>query len=144
LAPPIFTVFFLGVFIKRLNAKGCLAALIVGFLLGVFRLAVDTPVLLAEESARATVYAAGSFFWIVNHIYFQYYSVLIFLVSAAVMIGVSLATAAPSMEQIQGLTYGTVTDQQRRQTRMSWAWRDVVLSVLVLVAIAAAYLYFTG
>jgi SSS family solute:Na+ symporter len=113
-------------------------------LLGVFRLAVDTPVLLAEESARATVYTAGSFFWIVNHIYFQYYSVLIFLVSAAVMIGVSLATAAPSPEQIQGLTYGTVTEQQRRQTRMSWAWRDVVLSVLVLVAIAAAYLYFTG
>ena len=144
LAPPIFTVFFLGVFIKRLNAKGCLAALLVGFLLGVFRLAVDTPVLLAEESARATVYTTGSFFWIVNHIYFQYYSVLIFLVSAAVMIGVSLATAAPSPEQIQGLTYGTVTEQQRRQTRMSWAWRDVVLSVLVLVAIAAAYLYFTG
>ncbi|HPA81939.1 MAG TPA: sodium:solute symporter, partial [Thermoanaerobaculales bacterium] len=33
LAPPIFTVFFLGVLNKRLNAKGCLAALISGFLL---------------------------------------------------------------------------------------------------------------
>src|SRR5205809_918560 len=44
LAPPIFAVFFLGVTFKRLNAKGCLAALIVGFLLGAFRLAVDTPV----------------------------------------------------------------------------------------------------
>ena len=46
LAPPIFTVFFFGVFMKRLNAKGCLAALVVGFLMGVFRLAVDTPVTL--------------------------------------------------------------------------------------------------
>ena len=44
LAPPIFVVFFLGVFNKRLNSKGCLSALVVGFLLGVFRLAVDTPV----------------------------------------------------------------------------------------------------
>ena len=44
LAPPIFVVFFFGVSMKRLNAKGCLAALIVGFILGVFRLAVDTPV----------------------------------------------------------------------------------------------------
>jgi SSS family solute:Na+ symporter len=44
LAPPIFVVFFLGVFNKRLNAKGCLAALLTGFALGVFRLAVDTPV----------------------------------------------------------------------------------------------------
>jgi SSS family solute:Na+ symporter len=33
LAPPIFTVFFLGVFVKRLNGKGCLAALLVGFAL---------------------------------------------------------------------------------------------------------------
>src|SRR3989454_7023478 len=30
LAPPIFAVFFLGVTFRRLNAKGCLAALIVG------------------------------------------------------------------------------------------------------------------
>jgi SSS family solute:Na+ symporter len=33
LAPPIFVVFFLGVFFKRMNAKGCLWALIVGFLM---------------------------------------------------------------------------------------------------------------
>ena len=48
LAPPIFVVFFLGVFWKRLNGAGCLAALIVGFLLGLFRLAVDTPVKLID------------------------------------------------------------------------------------------------
>ena len=44
LAPPIFVVFFLGVFWKRLNAKGCMSALLVGFAMGVFDLAVDTPV----------------------------------------------------------------------------------------------------
>ena len=54
LAPPIFVVFFLGVFNKRLNAKGCLAALVVGFLLGVFRLAVDTPVQLEAGRASST------------------------------------------------------------------------------------------
>ena len=37
-------------------------------------------------------YPEGSFLWIVNNIYFQYYSLLIFLVSAATMIGVSYAT----------------------------------------------------
>ena len=51
LAPPIFVVFFLGVFNKRLNAKGCLSALIVGFAMGVVRLAVDTPVKLIENFA---------------------------------------------------------------------------------------------
>src|SRR3982750_3071319 len=44
LAPPIFVVFFFGIFMKRLNGKGCLATLITGFIMGLFRLAVDTPV----------------------------------------------------------------------------------------------------
>src|SRR3984885_1637477 len=44
LAPPIFVVFFLGVFFKRMNAKGALWAMIVGFALGIFRMLVDTPV----------------------------------------------------------------------------------------------------
>jgi solute:Na+ symporter, SSS family len=77
--PPIFVVFFLGVFSKRLNAKGCLWALIVGFALGLFRLGVDTPVKLIKDFS----YAEGSFLWIVNNMYFQYYSLLIFLVCIA-------------------------------------------------------------
>ena len=140
LAPPIFVVFFLGVFIKRLNGKGCLAALIVGFILGVFRLAVDTPVKL--ELIKQ--YEPGSFLWIVNNTYFQYYSLFIFIVSVIVMIVVSYLTAPPSMEKIQGLTYGTATPEQRRKTRESWAWGDVAASVGVMVAIVLAYLYFTG
>ena len=38
LAPPIFVVFFLGVFFKRMNAQGCLWAIAVGFALGLFRM----------------------------------------------------------------------------------------------------------
>ena len=143
LAPPIFVVFFLGVFFKRLNAKGCLAALVVGFLLGVFRLAVDTPVQL-KLAGFENGYPQGSFLWIVNNIYFQYYSVLIFLVSVAVMVAVSYMTEAPSLEQIQGLTYGTVTDEDKQKSRSSWSWLDVAASGVVLVLILAAYLYFRG
>ena len=44
--PPMFVVFFFGVFFKRLNGKGCVAAMVVGFILGIFRMAVDTPVTL--------------------------------------------------------------------------------------------------
>jgi len=143
LAPPIFAVFFLGVFMKRLNGAGCLAALLVGFLLGVFRLAVDTPVALGL-SGYENGYAAGSFLWVVNNIYFQYYSLLIFVVSAAVLVGVSYATAPPSEAQLGGLTYATVSDEQRRQTRGSWRASDVLASGLVLLLILAAYLYFNG
>jgi SSS family solute:Na+ symporter len=143
LAPPIFVVFFFGVFIKRLNSKGCLAALIVGFLLGVFRLAIDTPVALRLPGFEEG-YAQGSFLWIVNNIYFQYYSLLVFVISVAVMIAVSYATRPPLAEQLSGLTYATVTQQHRQQSRSSWNWRDVLASAVVLLAILAAYLYFNG
>lgn len=143
LAPPIFAVFFLGVFMKRLNAKGCLSALIVGFLLGAFRLAVDTPVTLGMDGFEGG-YPTGSLLWIVNNIYFQYYSLVIFLVSCAVLIGVSYATEVPDARQISGLTMATVTEEQRRATRASWDRSDVVASVCVLVLILIAYLYFNG
>jgi SSS family solute:Na+ symporter len=143
LAPPIFTVFFFGVFHKRLNAKGCLAALVVGFALGVFRLAVDTPVSLQLEGF-AGGYTPGSFLWIVNNIYFQYYSLFIFLVSVAVMIGVSYLTPAPDYARLEGLTYGTVTDTHRQESRGSWTRWDVIASAAVLVLIVAAYLSFRG
>jgi len=143
LAPPIFTVFFLGVFMKRLNAKGCLSALVVGFLLGAFRLAVDTPVALGMAGYEQG-YVAGSFLWIVNNIYFQYYSAFIFLVCVVVMIAVSYATEAPEEHRLIGLTYSTVTDEHRRESRRSWNRLDVINSGVVLLLILIAYLYFNG
>ena len=138
LAPPIFVVFFLGVFWKRLNAKGCLAALIVGFAMGVFRLAVDTPGKIWPDGPDAFSYTEGSFFWIVNKIYFQYFSLLIFLVCSAVMIVVSYMSEAPDPARITGLTYGAVTDEQKQVTRDSWDGRDVLSSLLVIGLIVAA------
>lgn len=140
LAPPIAAVFFLGVFWKRLNAAGCLSALVVGFLMGLFRLVVDTPVTLKYWAS----YEEHSFLWIVNNIYFQYYSLLIFLVSVATMVIVSHLTAAPTEEQIRGLTYGTTTREQRQASRGSWSGLDVFASAIVLAAILAAYAYFSG
>jgi SSS family solute:Na+ symporter len=140
LAPPIFIVFFLGVFYKRLNAKGCIWALITGFFMGLFRLAVDTPVKLI----KGFQYAQGSFLWIVNHIFFQYYSMLILVVSAMVMIVVSYLTQPPDYQKISGLTYGTRTAHDKQVTRASWNRVDIITSGIVLALIVAAYIYFSG
>jgi SSS family solute:Na+ symporter len=140
LAPPIFVVFFAGVFYKRLNAKGCLAALYTGFALGLIRLAIDTPV----KMGSGFKYTEGSFLWVMNNIYFQYYSILILVVSFAVMVVVSYMTEPPSYEKISGLTYGTVTDEHRKESRASWNKWDVAFSAMVVVLIVAAYLYFVG
>jgi SSS family solute:Na+ symporter len=143
LAPPIFVVFFFGVFNKRLNAIGCLSALVVGFLMGIFRLIVDTPVSLALAGFEHG-YPDGSFLWIVNNIYFQYYSVLITIVSIVVMLAVSYATEAPAEKSLVGLTFATITAEQRRESRASWSMVDVAASAFVIVAIIGAYLYFNG
>jgi SSS family solute:Na+ symporter len=143
LAPPIFVVFFLGVFWKRMNAQGALWAMIVGFAMGVFRMLVDTPVTLGLAGFEDG-YTPGTFLWICNNIYFQYFSVLIAIVSAIVMIGVSLATAVPDYARIQSLTFGTATAADDDETRASWHWNDVFASGFVLCCILGAYLYFRG
>ena len=60
------------------------------------------------------------------------------------MVAVSYATAPPSPEQLAGLTYSTVTVEDRAQSRGSWDRWDVLASGVVLLLILAAYLYFRG
>ena len=143
LAPPIFVVFFLGVFFKRMNAQGALWAMIVGFLLGIFRMIVDTPVALGLSGLQ-NGYTSGSFLWIVNNIYFQCFSVLITMVSAVVMVVVSHLTAEPDYTKIRSLTFETVTEEDKAHTRASWSWKEVAGSAVVLTCILGAYLYFRG
>ncbi|MCC6142670.1 MAG: sodium/solute symporter, partial [Candidatus Hydrogenedentes bacterium] len=140
LAPPIFVVFFLGIFWKRLNGAGCIAALIIGFIMGLARLIIDTPVKLSPGFA----YTEGSLLWIVNNTFFQYYSMLILAVCSVVMIAVSYATREPDYSRLEGLTFGTVTAEHREASRRSWSAVDVIASGAVLAAILAAYLYFRG
>jgi hypothetical protein len=68
---------------------------------------VDTPVTLKVAGFEAG-YPEGSFLWILNNIYFQYYGMLIFVICTVVLIAVSYATEAASEKQITDLTYGTM------------------------------------
>ena len=89
-------------------------------------------------------YAPNSLLWIINNINFQYFSVLITIVSAVVMVAVSYLTQPPEYQKIESLTFGTATAEDRRQTRASWDWREVLASVVVVACILGAYLYFRG
>jgi SSS family solute:Na+ symporter len=70
--------------------------------------------------------------------------VLIFLVSAAVMVLVSRLTEPPSEAQLQDLTFQTMSEDLRRESRSSWGRSEVIWSCVVLVLILCAYLYFNG
>jgi len=143
LAPPIFVVFFFGVFWKRLNAQGCLWAMVIGFVVGIFRMMVDTVVTFGWGEYK-NGYPEGSFLWIINNINFQYFSILITIISAVVMVGVSLMTKAPEYDKIKNLSFGTITDEHRAESSESWGATEVLASIVVLGVIIAGYLYFRG
>jgi solute:Na+ symporter, SSS family len=143
LAPPIFVVFFFGVFWKRLNAQGCFWSMVAGFVLGIFRMLVDTPVSMGL-GGLANGYPPGSFLWVINNINFQYFSIVITVVSAIVMVAVSYLTSAPDYGRLTGLTFATASAEDRARTRASWKGGDVIASAVVLLGIAFAYVYFRG
>jgi SSS family solute:Na+ symporter len=60
------------------------------------------------------------------------------------MVVVSYLTEPPDEARLHGLTFATVSDAHRAETRASWDKRDVLASGAVLVLILIAYLYFQG
>ena len=92
LAPPVFVVFFLG----RLLEADELAGLPLGDDRRLRHRALPhgrRHARVARLAGFENGYTEGSFLWIVNKTYFQYFSVLITIVSAIVAVAVSLATA---------------------------------------------------
>lgn len=129
IAPPIAAVFLLGVFWKRINATGAMAALLSGFVLGMGRL-------IAELNKGRLEGALFTF----ADINFLHFAALLFVVCTAILIVVSLATPPPTREQIEGLTYETTAATAERPPRMR---REVVLSVLLVLAVIVLWVVFS-
>ncbi|GCC50306.1 SSS sodium solute transporter superfamily protein [Chryseotalea sanaruensis] len=132
LAPPIASVFLLGLFYKRINAKGAMVTLITGAVIGFLRIILE----LNKSSLSGLVYEFAN-------LNFLYFCILLFVFSVVLLLVVSLLTDKPSEQQIQGLTYATIVAEDREKTRASWTKSDVVLSVIVLFLIAAIFMYFS-
>jgi SSS family solute:Na+ symporter len=108
---------------------------------GLFRMLVDTPVTMSNGTFK---YTEGSFLWIINNINFQYFSILITIISAVVMVVVSYMTEEPNQAQISGLTFATATVEDKAKTRSSWGAKEVIFSLIVMAFIIFAYVYFRG
>jgi SSS family solute:Na+ symporter len=131
-APPIFSVFLLGLFWKRINSRGALTSLIGGFVIGMLRLVAE----IFKDKLGGWLYTFAD----VNFLYFCVYLTLFCI---GIMIVVSMLTRAPNYEKIQGLTYATTVAADKKASRLSWNKRDVILSVIVLVIIALVMVLFS-
>ena len=138
LGPPITAVFLLGLFFKRINGKGAVAGLAIGFVAGMGKLALQ-----ALTGGNDPVITSPDWLVSIGQYNFLFASGWLLLISIVVIVGVSLLTAPPKYEQIVGLTYATVTPEQKKERRESWGLVDVLITVVVLGLVLGLYLYFS-
>lgn len=136
LAPPITAVFLLGLFWKRINAQGALWGLITGFVLGMLKLTIQ-----ANYGTLDTTKAAGPA-WLaaIGDFNFLYASGVLFVISIAVVIGVSLLGKAQDEASIAGLTYSSI---DKKAVRASIHPLDIAATAIILAMLLGMYLYFS-
>ena len=59
------------------------------------------------------------------------------------MVAVSYMTEEPAYEKLSGLTYGTTTADHKKESRSTWKRGDVIASIILVLCIIAAYLFFS-
>jgi SSS family solute:Na+ symporter len=136
LAPPITAVFLLGIFSKRINSDGAFYGLIVGFFLGMFKLTVQT---LTQSGAIDP----GTFLGSIGTYNGYYFAGVLFLFSVILIVLLSYVGEAPSEAKVKGLTFSSLSDEDIKENRESWGWKEVVGSAVVLGLVLGVYLYFS-
>ena len=122
----------MGIFWKRINSQGALAALIVGFSAGMLRLVLE----INKSSLSGIWYAIAD----LNFLYFAIFS---FLACTALMIAVSLFTPAPDYEKLNGLTYGTTIEKDRQASFSTWETKDLINSAVIIIILMLILVYFS-
>jgi SSS family solute:Na+ symporter len=132
ISPPIAAVFLIGVLWQRVNAKGAMAALITGFILGTARLIAELN--RANLDGMMLGYATMNFL---------HFAIFLFVVCSVVLIVVSLATPPPPREQVAGLTFATKAAVSTTSDAR-WRARDKLLSALLIVCVLVVWIWFRG
>jgi len=161
LSPAIVVLFVLGVFWKRANATGALVSFVIGVVLGFARLAADiymrgydSLVLKLKrqlfegqitqavyDAAIAPIKAENGLIFTLWNINWLYYCQILFVLTAVIMVAVSLLTKAPDIKTVRFTWYGA-TDAEKAATRASWGMMDVVLSLVAVAFVIAFYIAF--
>lgn len=133
ISPPIAAVFLLGLFIKRINARGAIVALWSGFVLGVTRLVTE---FLAKEGIINV--EAESMLSTLLSINFLHYALFLFLFCSVILILVSLTAPQQSDEQLKLVTY-----QKQRGEKSTGFRTDLWLTLLLIAAVLGLWILFS-
>ncbi len=129
ISPPIAAIFLFGIFWKRVNGKGAMAALITGLLIGAFRLIIE----IQSKTAKISNAVLQDF----ASINFLHFAMYLFIISSFVLVIVSLLTNKPAEEKLAGLVYNRFAVKEKS------AFRTINISFSILLVIVLIYLWYT-
>ena len=127
LAPPIVAVFLTGLLWKRMNLRGAVWGLGLGFVLGMAKLAANAIWGSPTEAAFIQDF---------------YFSGILLATSFVIIVVASLTAPAPDYAHLDGLNFSCLSPEYKKANRASWNWVDVVASIVVVGCVVAAYAYF--
>lgn len=104
LQPPVSVVFMAGCFWRRTSEKGAFWGLVLGLLVGITRMILDF--IYPEPQCYETDTRPE----VIKSVHYLYFSIIVSLLTLAVVVCVSLATEKPTEEQISRLTWFTRFD----------------------------------
>jgi SSS family solute:Na+ symporter len=135
IAPPITAVFLLGIFYKRINSTGAFATLIMGIIVAFLRITLE----LTKDN-----FNPDGFLYQLGDMNFLSFGAWFFLFCIIFIVVVSHLTKAPDREQIVNLTFGTITEEEKRNNKSSYTWVDIAISVTVIIIVVAVMIFFNG
>lgn len=133
IAPSIAVVFLLGVFSKRITPTAGFVGLVAGFVLGMVRLVLT----IFDDSL-----AADGMLMSLVQMNWLYYCSALFVLVAVIVVVTSLFTEPAPEAQLVGLTYGSISAEQKAEIRAGIDKWDIIHSVVIVAIIAAIYLRF--
>jgi SSS family solute:Na+ symporter len=140
IAPPVTAVFLLGILWKRINAQAAISTLLAGLGLLVLRLGSE----IYYQADRAAGIAHSGVVYSFATINFAHMAIFMFLFSVALCISVALLTNPPDYARISGLSFGTLTADDRTSARGSLTAADIVFSLILIGIVIGILSYFTG
>jgi len=135
IAPPVTTVFLLGIIWKRVNAQAAIVTLFSGLFLLILRLG-------SEIATNEGLIQSGFLFEFAS-INFSYMAIWMFLFSVFLCVTVSLLTAEPDYKHIRGLSYGTLSEKDRINSEKSYSSLDIALSVVLVLIVIGILVFFS-
>jgi SSS family solute:Na+ symporter len=93
------------------------------------------------DAAIAPIRAAHGLIFDFWNIHWLYYTQILFVVTAMLVIVISLATPAPDAK-VRRFTWYGASPGEKAGTRGSWSASDIVLSLTVLAAVVTFYITF--